>query len=258
MKVTILGHNGMLGSMAAEYFGEQHVVSCLLERLTEENCHEFIEHILDTDPDVIINALGQIKQKYDNVHEMKFVNGEFPNRLATKLHKDMVLVHPSTDCVFSGKVGNYGLADTPDPSDAYGESKLQAESMLNDRTLIVRTSIIGLEKHTKRSLLSWFLDQHGTVNGFTNWYWSGVTTLVWCQSIERLLASKTRGLHHLATERISKHDLLVIVKDVFHHDVTISSCLSPNNIDRSLRDSCLQVPDIKTQLIQFASYEYHQ
>jgi dTDP-4-dehydrorhamnose reductase len=51
---------------------------------------------------------------------------------------------------------------------------------------MIRVSIIGHELSSNYSLLDWFLNSDGTVNGYDDHYWNGVTTLAWakiCSSI---------------------------------------------------------------------------
>ena len=55
------------------------------------------------------------------------VNALFPHRLARLCREHAAhLVHLGTDCVFSGRKGNYAETDRPDPVDLYGESELLA------------------------------------------------------------------------------------------------------------------------------------
>ena len=69
-------------------------------------------------------------------------------------------IHYSTDCVFSGARGNYTEDDTPDAVDVYGLSKYLGE-VVGAGALTLRTSIIGHELSSSRSLLNWFLSQEG-------------------------------------------------------------------------------------------------
>lgn len=65
------------------------------------------------------------------------------------------LIHVSTDCVFSGKKGNYNESDFRDADDIYGRSKALGE-IINDKDLTIRTSIIGPElKLNGEGLFHW-------------------------------------------------------------------------------------------------------
>ena len=86
------------------------------------------------------------------------INSLLPHQLLNLSKKYSArMIHISTDCVFSGKVGNYSENELPDPVDYYGKSKLLGE-FYDPKHLVIRTSIIGHELNTKRGLLEWFLD----------------------------------------------------------------------------------------------------
>ena len=76
------------------------------------------------------------------------------------------MIHVTTDCVFSGKDGNYNENSIHDETNDYGISKSLGE--LCDAT-IIRTSIIGEEINNKRSLLEWVRSNSGKeINGYEN------------------------------------------------------------------------------------------
>ena len=56
----------------------------------------------------------------------------------------------STDCVFSGKEGNYKETSIPDADDIYGLSKRLGE-IEDKNALTLRTSIIGHELNTQKA-----------------------------------------------------------------------------------------------------------
>src|SRR5207244_2190179 len=98
-------------------------------------------------PDVVINAIGIVKQRataHDPVLSIT-LNSLFPHRLAALCRSSRArLIHFSTDCVFSGRRGDYSEDDNPDPVDLYGRSKLLGE-VDGSGVLTIRTSIIGRE-----------------------------------------------------------------------------------------------------------------
>lgn len=250
-RIAVLGHSGMLGSAASEFFGQTNDIFTVNLRLSQENAADFISKTLESQPDIIINALGMIKQKYPEDETMRFVNGVFPRILVDRMNDEQVLVQPSTDCVFSGKRGMYTLSDMPDTEDVYGKSKLESEIVSYAKNaLVIRTSIIGLEKVTNHNLLSWFLSQDKSVRGYTNCHWSGITTITWCEAVDTLLLKNRRGMCQLATDRISKYELLLAARDVFNHNIEIEPTTAPMAIDRSLSGSSFSLPDIKTQMSQ--------
>ena len=77
--------------------------------------------------------------------------------------------------------------------------------------------MIGRELRGHAGLVEWFLSQRGSVRGFRNAVFSGLTTL----ELARLTLALVRdhpalsGLWHVAGQPISKHDLLVLVKRAY-------------------------------------------
>jgi dTDP-4-dehydrorhamnose reductase len=152
------------------------------------------------------------------------VNSLLPHQLAELSRTvDARLIHVSTDCVFSGRVGNYTEDDTPDPVDLYGRSKLLGESVA-PQVLTIRTSIVGRELEGAHGLLEWFLNQNnGTVRGFRRAVFSGWSTTALARAIGDVLETQPdlAGLWHVAATPITKFDLLSLVRDAFELDVAI-------------------------------------
>src|SRR5262249_15991704 len=75
-----------------------------------------------------------------------------------------------------------------------------------------------------QSLLEWFLGQRGkTIKGFTKTMYSGVTTNYLARLVSRLVTSHPAltGLYQVASQPISKHDLLVLVRKAYGLNVEI-------------------------------------
>jgi dTDP-4-dehydrorhamnose reductase len=262
-RVLVLGATGMLGhalvrelsedpgldvyGAARSMEGRAHLFPPeLLARITpalDVSRFDQVRQVLDgICPDVVVNCVGVIKQRpdvQDAVHTVT-LNALFPHLLADACaHLGSRLVHVSTDCVFSGDRGGYRESDLPDPPDLYGRSKLLGETSTAP-ALTLRTSIIGHELTTNRSLLDWFLSQEGRVGGFTRAIYSGVTTVEFARLLREVVLPRTdlTGLYHLAAEPISKYDLLHLVADVYGWQGE----LLPNVdvvLDRSMRADAL-------------------
>ena len=86
-------------------------------------------------PEFIINCVGIVKQHQDANNPLVSiaVNSLFPHKL-NKLCQlfGIKLIHISTDCIFSGKRGNYTENDYSDSSDLYGRSKFLGEINTNN------------------------------------------------------------------------------------------------------------------------------
>jgi dTDP-4-dehydrorhamnose reductase len=177
-------------------------------------------------PDVVVNAIGIVKQRaaaLDPVPSIS-VNSLFPHRLAalcTASHAR--LIHFSTDCVFSGRRGNYTESDEPDPVDLYGRSKLLGE-VAGPGMLTIRTSIIGRELENMTGLLEWFLSRAGTrVPGYAKVIWSGVTTNFTAAVVGKLARTRSdvSGVFNLSGPPLSKYELLRRLNEVFGTATTV-------------------------------------
>lgn len=232
MRVLVLGANGMLGHQLCRGFdgrfetwgsfrgsADQYARYALLDArraiggVAAEDVGT-VEAALDrARPDAVVNCIGIVKQRDEAKMAVPsiVVNCLFPHRLAEMcIARDARLIHMSTDCVFSGRSGAYAEADTPDPVDLYGRSKLLGE-VDQPGCLTFRTSIIGWELEHRAGLLEWFAAQRGrTIKGYRRALYSGVSTRVMADLIGRALERwpELSGVYHAASEPIDKCELL--------------------------------------------------
>jgi len=256
-KVLILGVTGMLGhtlmlyllkNKKVELYGttrklklvkNYNKLNCKFIKLDVSNFSNLEKCIKRIKPDYIINCVGIIKQKITsrmkkNIYLINSILPNFLNFLSFK--NNLNLIHISTDCVFNGKSGNYDEKKKPNALDIYGLSKSRGE-VLSANSLTLRTSIIGHELGTKHSLMDWFLNSKGSVQGYKKAFFSGVTTLELSKFIEKFLFRKfENGLFNLGGNKISKFDLLLKIKEIYGKNISI---YSTNNfkIDRSLNSN---------------------
>jgi dTDP-4-dehydrorhamnose reductase len=169
---------------------------------------------------VVLNCIGIVKQRpaaKDAIPSIA-VNSLFPHQLAQlTTARGAKLIHFSTDCVFSGRHGNYVEDDLPDPIDLYGRSKLLGE-LATRGTLTLRMSIIGRELRGHLGLIDWFLSQRGCpVKGYAGALYTGLTTIATADLIGQLIRAHPtlEGLWHVSGEPISKFDLLQMVNRVY-------------------------------------------
>jgi dTDP-4-dehydrorhamnose reductase len=184
-----------------------------------------LEVFTDFRPQVVINAVGIVKQRAiskDAIISLE-INSLLPHRLALLCDGfGARLIHPSTDCVFSGRRGMYRELDEPDALDLYGRTKFLGE-VTQPNVLTLRTSIIGLELDRKTSMLEWFLNAPSPVKGFAKALYNGLTTLELSRLIRRLILDfpDLSGLYQVSSQPISKYDLLKIIKTCFAKDTVI-------------------------------------
>lgn len=245
MRILILGGDGMLGHRLLMALSKSHEVRVTLRQepraygsfglFNAQNSYNdvdvrvtdrVISVLSDFHPDAVINAVGVIKQRPDGLDPIPNleINALLPHRLAAickavRAH----FIHISTDCVFSGRTGNYAETDEPDPIDVYGHSKLLGE-VVGPGCITLRTSIIGSELSRKTSLFEWFLAQNKPVKGFRNAVFSGFTTIELCRIMEKLMTRfpEASGIYHVSSFPISKYDLLKLIKDKLNLPVEVA------------------------------------
>jgi len=248
MRILVLGGEGMLGHKMFQILSARHSqtrcsifgslndpfyrsISLFRSSQTLENINVMnlpgLQLLLEAErPDIIVNCVGIVKQR----HEAKLpipsiiINSLLPHLLAEWSRGwGGRLIHFSTDCVFSGKKGDYHEDDPSDAEDLYGKSKYLGEAA-GKNVLTLRTSIIGRELDNFSSLLEWFLSQTGkTVKGFRRVVYSGVTTNYLAELVAKIISEYPglSGLFQVTAPPISKYDLLVRLRRAFRLDVEI-------------------------------------
>ena len=239
-KILVLGSDGMLGYAVTEYFTKKgYSVTPLTIKefdITKDTMDKLESNIKNIE--VVINCAGIIKQIISkfSIEYILQVNSIFPRNLAKVCNKHTVLCfHIATDCVYSGKKGNYDENDYFDATDVYGMTK-NAGDIKDCMTL--RTSIIGEEKDQSRSLLEWAKSQAGKgVNGFTNHHWNGVTTVYLAEIIEYILKNKLykKGIFHIySPNKVNKYELLNIINNEYDLNLKINPVEEKESINRTL------------------------
>lgn len=259
MRVLILGASGMLGFQLFKFaskssnfsiFGVVRNKSVFLKKINIKDANQIYElddiqnfskltEIVEIiSPDVIINAIGIVKQSDLALNAIASIeiNSLLPHKLAKIcLDKSAKLIHISTDCVFDGLKGNYQLTDVSNAIDLYGRSKYLGEVNYGN-TITLRTSIIGHDiRGYNYGLLDWFLQSKSTVLGYNKAIFSGLTTLELAHLIfEKILPKPSvNGLFQVASHPINKFDLLNIIRDRYNLDIEIIAS-DQVKIDRSL------------------------
>lgn len=205
-----------------------------------DNQDQLIKLFATEHPDVVINCVGLIKQleKANDPLSVLPLNAMLPHRLAGLCKiSGARLIQISTDCVFSGKVGNYLEEDLSDATDLYGKSKFMGEVTYSN-CITLRTSIIGHELNGNYALLEWFLSQNNPICGFSRAVFSGLPTVELSRVVRDYVLNnkKLNGVYHVASSPINKYELLQQIAYVYNKKITI---IKDDNfiIDRSLKST---------------------
>ncbi|WP_281742895.1 dTDP-4-dehydrorhamnose reductase family protein [Polynucleobacter yangtzensis] len=215
----------------------------ILSGLDVGNLAQLADIIKTLKPDVVVNCIGIVKQlsEADDPLQVIPINSLLPHQLAKIcLSHQSRLIHLSTDCVFSGNKGLYTESDFPDANDLYGRSKYLGE-VDYPNTITLRTSIIGHEMHSNKSLINWFLSQSGEIQGFTKAIFSGLPTIELSKVIrDYVIPNKSmRGVYHISSDPIDKFHLLELTKNIYGKEINIIPT-DKLKIDRSLDSSRFQ------------------
>lgn len=151
MRVLITGANGMLAKAMREVLKSETLI--LTARVANEerdirkmditNLEEVKKVIKESKPDVIINcaAYTAVDKAELEVEKARAINVEGPRNLATAIMEvdmNIILVHISTDYVFSGKLDLkrcYAEDDAKLPATVYGKTKSEGEEIIRKNTI---------------------------------------------------------------------------------------------------------------------------
>ena len=232
IQTLILGHEGMLGNAVLKYFQSQYAKE-IKSQVTDKRwpSEEFKRKIIEFDGDFVINCIAIVPNREGDFN----VNYDLPIWLDNNV--ECKIIYPNTD--FEGL------------NDEYGKSKEKISKYLSSsskKTKMLKTSIIGHGLNHKDGLIDWFLCSQEQVYGYTQVFWNGVTTLQWSKECLKLM--KYWDEYDIDTiissEKISKFDLLKIIKKVYRKKIKI---LPKHSLKR---DECLegaiQAPNTESQL----------
>ncbi|QGQ48273.1 SDR family oxidoreductase [Metabacillus sediminilitoris] len=250
MRFLILGATGMAGHVIAIYLKEQgHEVTALTRR-PFPYCENIIaditnlpivsETINNGKYDAVINCIGILNEfAEENKHQAVFLNSYLPHYLSYQTRESKTkIIHMSTDCVFSGKSGNYNENSIRDGETFYDRSKALGE-LENEKDLTFRNSIIGPDINEYGiGLFNWFMEQNGEINGFTKAIWTGVTTLTLAKAMEKAMENNLAGLYNLVNnDSITKYELLKLFNKYFKDNKLTINKSDKVSLDKSLINS---------------------
>ena len=256
MKILILGHTGMLGNAVHKYFQSNNIGIETIPSEYRWDSNEYKEEILKSKAEFVINCVGAIPQRKPSDDYYELLNVTLPIFLETTGKK---ILHPSTDCIFSGKLeypNKYGKTDKPDAYDLYGKSKAKIDNFIENNflnTKMIRTSIFGHELQGHVSLLDWFLstDDREVINGYSNYYWNGISTLQWAKEADKLLArwDDSPTLIQLGSESMAKSEFLRLIANIYSKSNQINDFKMVADTNKML-ESDYELPSLAQQLME--------
>jgi dTDP-4-dehydrorhamnose reductase len=262
-RVLVLGGSGMLGSMVVDVLSRERDLqvtgtvrseaakAAFGARLPEATWTVFdpvaggVPAALFAGVDWVVNAIGITKPliRDDDAAEIERaidVNARLPHLVGREAgNAGAKVLQIATDCVYSGRDGNYAEPAVHDALDVYGKSKSLGETF-QPNVHHLRTSIIGPEPKDFKFLIEWFRrqPQGAQVKGFVNHRWNGVTTL----QFARLCLGAMRGgvaldhlLHVVPTGTMTKAEMLHTFAEAYGRpDIGIADVEAGVIVDRTL------------------------
>jgi len=265
-KILILGVDGMIGHKIAQVLAINNEVTGTsrkeisssdlgIKRATILNkdfiIDKSLDFISDIMPDVIINCVGITTRRINesNTNHLSLINSDLPKLINDwSMNNSIKMIHMSTDCVFSGKSGNYLDDDIPDAEDIYGYSKSIGE-INNNKTLTLRSSMIGREIYNHTELFEWLIkNKNGKIEGYDNVIYSGITTIRMAKIIDFILKENLNlsGIYNISSIPISKYDLLKLLINSFDLKIDISKTAQIKSNKVLISKKFTEITGIKT------------
>lgn len=256
-KVIVFGTNGMLGRYIYTFLKNTYLEIIPITRnefcISLETLNKLEDFLVSKNINeytCIINCIGLIPQK-NLKNDYYVVNTLFPLLLSKYCTKyNSKLIHPTTDCVFDGKKGNYNEKDMHTESGEYGISKSLGEP--NNHT-IIRTSIIGEEKGFGSSLLEWVKRSKGEINGWNSHIWNGITCLQYAKIVFKIIDENLfwSGIRHIYSPfPKTKYELVTIIKETYSLDIIVKK-IENEKIDKTLSsiyEPLFDIPNLEEQI----------
>lgn len=262
--IFIFGSNGMLGRYINLYLSLSNKYKIItLNRTKYDVISDNIDKLkkILTPNSIVINCIGIIPQtNRNNTKEYLKVNSIFPNMLSVICNElNIKMIHITTDCVFSGKKGNYIETDEHDETNMYGISKSLGEP---ENCTVIRTSIIGEEIKSNKSLLEWIRsNKNKEINGYLNHYWNGVTCLQLAKIIEEIITKDLYwiGVKHIfSPNNLSKYELSNLINVIYNLNIKINKHTTKNNINKTLSsiyNNIFNIPELKYQIQELFKFK---
>jgi dTDP-4-dehydrorhamnose reductase len=248
MKILITGSNGLLGQKLVYKLVEDTSVELIAtargeNRLRLQEGYTYVSMDISNDenvqavvkaiqPDCIIHTAAmtnvdaceseQAECRKLNVDAVSYLVNAIENH-SPKTH----FVHLSTDFIFDGEDGPYDELATPNPVSFYGQSKLDAERVVQSSSIswaIARTIIVyGITDNMSRSnIVLWTkqnLEQHKPINVVTDQFRSPTLAEDLAEGCILIAKQKATGVYNLSGPvTYSILELVTMVADYFHLD----------------------------------------
>lgn len=263
MRILVTGSNGLLGQKLIKLLGNKTDIELLAtsrgaNRVSNQKGYQYqslditnqqeINAVFDVfKPDAVINtaAMTNVDACEDNKTLCWDLNVNAVKHMIAAAEKhNSHLIHLSTDFVFDGEAGPYKETDQPNPLSYYGESKYEAEKLLqasNIKWSIVRTIIVyGVAENMSRSnIVLWAkeaLAKGNPLNIVDDQFRSPTLAEDLAMGCWLIAEKEAQGIYHISGKDVlSIIDLVYAVADFYGFDKSIVSTTSSANLNQSAK-----------------------
>jgi len=237
-KILITGASGQLGSYLCKVFLNRYNV---LGTARKEGGNSYKLDISDgkqvkavlhqENPDIIINCASYNNVDQSESHKIKaretIVQGI--SNIVRFSSKNTMIVHISSDYIFSGDKELYHESDKPHPINYYGKLKLESENILigsNRKYAIIRPNVVfSGDIKNKSNFLGWVvrnLDSNKKINVVSDQVSNPTPVELLGEVIESIILLNIEGIFNVGTsDPISRYEFALKIAKIFNYDTNL-------------------------------------
>ncbi len=278
MKYCILGSSGMLGRALYKECLKRNIDTVGIARKNADyniditNEKEIKEFLCKNRFDVVINTVAIVNHNICDEHpDISYMVNARPSSYLASLGDEIgyKYVYISTDGYFHGD-GNSKHDEKAKPVflNEYAKTKYIGEifSLNSDKSLVVRTNIVGFKNEEQQTFVEWALSSiknKEKMTLFEDYYTSSIPVSLFSSILLDLISKNACGLYNLASSEVfSKKDFILNLAKVFNLEMTDYSIGSVNNLpskranslglDTKKIEDCLKykMPNLKECLLK--------
>ena len=263
MKILITGSNGLLGQKLVKLLANQPDIEFLATSTGENRIKSItgfdyaslditnktqVEQVFNQfKPNVVINtaAMTNVDACEDQKEQCWNLNVNAVKNLIEASEKHQThLIHLSTDFVFDGENGPYKEEDKPNPLSYYGQSKYEAEKLLQQSTIkwsIVRTIIVYgvVEDMSRSNIVLWAkqaLEKGNPLTIVNDQFRMPTLAEDLAQACWLIAQKQATGIYNICgKDFMSILELVNRVADFYGYDKTIISPIASSSLNQAAK-----------------------